>query len=580
MVKNISKPNRFLRVDLSNEEISTETLPNDFEYIGGKGFGVHHLLKELKPGIDPISHDNILIFAWGPMTALAPASSRYAVITKSPLTGAFLDCYCGGNFPANLRFALFDYLGIVFEGKAEELVYLEIDKNNINLKNAKNLSGKSVNELYDIFGKNSEVAGIGLAGEKKVRYATISCDRGTHHAGRGGSGAVMGSKNLKCVVVNKNRPNIPEEIKKLSIKYSKELRNSPATQSFINTGTMNTIAASNGVGVLPTEGWKKSQCENCDSITLESFKKTIRGRKSCYNCPLACGYSLDLNGEFNIITQKGPEYETIAMFGYNCGIKDKSSVAKLDHLCNDYGIDTISTGNILAWLMRCSEEGIIDYPIKFGDAKQSIKVLKKIAHREGELGEILSQGILKATSVYGGRKFAAECKGMDYPGYDPRGSVGMALEYATSDRGACHKRAWVVGPTTFFGNSRWDYDAQAEILKEGQDRNSLFWCYILCDFGRFAYLDDLGEEWLKLLGYDYSTEELKNLGEKVWNMTRKFNVKEGFSRKDDYLPKLMTKPVTGPGPASGREISRKDFEKMLDNYYKIRNWGHNGKPKN
>jgi len=580
MNKSSLKLDKILRINLTNGKIKTEPMDKDaLLFMGGKGLACFYLLKEQGPQIDPFSPNNKLIFAWGPLMALAPATSRFVVVTKSPLTGTFLDSYCGGVFPAKLRFSLPRYAAIIFEGKAKELTYLKIENGNVELKDAKDLSGKSVSDLYDKFGKDFEIVGIGIAGEKRVRYATISCDRGTHHAGRGGAGAVMGSKNLKCIVARGEPPALPEKVKELRIKYVRKLRESPGTQWAIQSGTAGTLSDSHKAGIMPTKGWKMGRFEGYENIDPGKIQKATKRRVACYNCPLACGYSLELKGKFDVKTLKGPEYETIVMLGPNLGINDLSSIAKLDKLCGAFGIDTISTGNILGWLMRCSEEGIIDYDIEFGNVEKSIEVVENIAYRKDELGNVLADGIKRAVSVYGGGELAAECKGMDYPGYDPRGSVGMALAYATSDRGACHKRSWVVAPTTFWGELQWDFETQSSIVKKDQDDNSLLWSLVICDFASPVYLEDLGKEWLKALGYDYTVDQLKSLGERIWNMVRWFNIREGFDRKDDYLPEIMTKPLGGDGPAKGKNITRKDFEKMLDSYYELRGWDKNGRPK-
>ncbi|MGC8817133.1 MAG: aldehyde ferredoxin oxidoreductase family protein [Candidatus Hadarchaeum sp.] len=574
------KLEKILRVNLTSGSIKSEPLDSRAkELIGGKGVAAFYLLKELKPGVDPFSPENKLIFSWGPLTGIAPTTSRLVVSTKSPLTGTFLDSYSGGMFPAKLRFGLPNHVGIIFEGKAKEMCYLLVDHGRAELVTAPDLKGKSVVELYQKFGKGVEIAGIGIGGENMVRYATISSDWGTHHAGRGGAGAVMGSKNLKCVVVKSDPQSLPKEIKDLSVAYVKKLRENPGTQWAIQIGTAGTTFSSQSAGLLPSFGWKMGRFPGYDNISPEKVKASTKERKTCYNCPLACGYSLRLKGKFEIETRKGPEYETIAMMGPNCGIDDLSAIAKLDALCGEYGIDTIEAGNILGWLMRCNEEGIKIFDIKFGEVEKCIQIVGDIAHRKGKLGDTLADGLKKAVSVYGGGEFAVECKGMGYPGYDPRGSVGMALAYATSDRGACHKRSWVVGPTTFWGDAAFDYEKAPKFVKEDHDNNSVLWCLAICDFSSPVYLEDLGSEWLKALGYDYSVEQLKSIGNRVWNMVREFNVRHGFDRKDDYLPKMMAKPLEGEGPASGKSVDPAGFNLMLEKYYELQGWTKDGKPR-
>ncbi|MEM2878170.1 MAG: aldehyde ferredoxin oxidoreductase family protein [Candidatus Hadarchaeales archaeon] len=573
------KLDKIMRVDLKNGLISSEQLDKKAEtFIGGKGIGVYYLLKELKPKIDPLSPENKLIFAWGPLTGIAPTTSRLVVCTKSPLTGAFLDSYSGGVFPAKLRFGLPGHVGIIFEGRADRLSYLFIDHGNAELRDASELKGLSVAELYGKFGNGVEIAGIGVGGENMVRYATISSDWGTHHAGRGGAGAVMGSKNLKCVVVKSDPPVLPKALKELSIKYVKKLRENPGTQWAIQIGTAGTTFSSQSAGILPTRGWSMGRFDGYDGIGPEKVKESVVERKTCYNCPLACGYSLRLKGKYEINTRKGPEYETIAMMGPNCGISDLSAVSKLDMTCGEYGIDTIEVGGILGWLMRCNQEGIRIHDIKFGDVEKGLDLIEEIARRKGDLGNVLADGIRKAVSAYGGKEFAAECKGMCYPGYDPRGSVAMALAYATSDRGACHKRSWAVGATTFWGDAAFDYERAPAFVKNDHINNSVLWCLAICDFGSPAYLEDLGKEWLDSLGYSFTVEDLRSIGARVWNMAREFNVREGFDRKDDSLPEIMKRKLEGEGPASGRSIDQEKFSMMLDKYYEMVGWTKDGKP--
>jgi len=574
-----AKLDKILRINLTEGKIKTEPIDKDaLQFIGGKGLAVHYLMKELKPKTDPLSSENKLIFAWGPLTALAPTTARFVAVTKSPLTGTFLDSYSGGQFPAKLRFGLPGYAAIIFEGKAKNLTYLEIDNGKVELKNAESLRGKNVVELYDIFEKSFEVACIGVGGENMVRYATISSDRGVHHSGRGGAGAVMGSKNLKCVVARGEPPVLSDEIKELRKKYTKKLLESGGTQWALDIGTAGTLGGSQNAGLLPTKGYKEGRFDKFEKISPDEVKKATKGRKACYYCPLHCGYALELKGKYDVKTLWGPEYESLGMLGPNCNIDDLSSITVLATLCDELGMDSIEVGAILGWMMRCGEEGTKNFNIKFGDVERSIEIIKDIAHRKGELANVLADGIKKAAIVYGGKEFTAECKGMSYPAYDPRGSVGMALAFATSDRGACHKRSWAVGPTTFWGKSGFDYSVQPKIVKEDQDKNSILWSIMICDFGSSVYLEDLGSEWLKALGYDYTAKELEALGERIWNMVRLFNIREGFGRKDDYMPELMTTPLAGEGPAAGKNIKKEDFESMLDAYYALRGWTKEGIP--
>lgn len=527
-----------------------------------------------------MSADNKLMFTWGPFLGVAPGASRYCAITKSPLTGTFLDSYSGGHFPTYLRFNLPDYRGVLFTGKSPEPVVLQIDEGEARLNDGSPYWGKTTREMAEQKDGYLE-ASIGPGGENLVKYATISSDGGTHHAGRGGAGAVMGAKNLKSVFVKKiDKPESIQKLTNLQRDQLDYLATSDNTKWAREGGTIGTLRPVNEAGALPTRNWTKGRFAQAENINDDAVKEVTANRESCYQCPIACGYNLKFStgtgDEWE--TNKGPEYETTVMNGALPEIGDLEEVARIGYLCDGLGLDTISTGNVISWTMECSNKGLLDYDIGFGEAEEAARLVKKIASREG-IGNLLAEGTKRAGEEIGGeaKEAAVEVKGLELPSFEPRGSFSMALAYATSDRGGCHQRAYPIG-TDALGGDRDPYGTKghAEAVVPDQNLRSLTYSLITCDFT--AYNLDQVVNWLEGLGHDYSKEELRKAGERIWNLTRLFNLREGFSREDDKLPERMKKPLKGEGPARGNYITEEDFEEMLERYYRIRGWDENGKP--
>jgi len=574
---------KLLRVNLTEGEVFTETLPNDWlkRFIGGKGLGAALLFENNEPNVDPLSPENNLIFTWGPFLGIAPGASRYCVVTKSPLTGTFLDSYSGGHLPSHLRFNLPDYRAIIITGKSKDPVILEIDQGDVGLVDGSEYLGKTTREMASAKEGFLETS-IGPAGENLVKFSTISSDGGTHHAGRGGAGAVMGSKNLKAVFVK--RTSKPDELPRLGDLQREQLKylsTSDNTKWAREEGTIGTLAPMNEVGALPTRNWTKGRFKRANEIDDKAVANVTANRESCYLCPIACGYNLKFAAgtENEWETNKGPEYETTVMNGSLTEIANLEDVARIGDLCDGLGLDTISTGNAISWAMECSEKGLIGYEIDFGDGNEAADLVQKIACREG-IGDLLAEGTKYAGQHYGGKaqEASVEIKGLEFPSFEPRGSFSMALAYATSDRGACHQRAYPIG-TDALGGERDPYSIQGhpEAVIPDQNLRSMTYSLITCDFT--AYQLEQVKDWLSAFGYDYSEKDLEIVGERIWNLSRLYNVREGFSRKDDKLPERMKTPLKGEGPAKGNYITQKDFEQMLSRYYKLRGWDRDGKPK-
>ncbi len=592
---------RILEVDLSSERVEVSPLDERLArmFIGGKGLGAKILYDSLKPGVDPLSPENPLIFATGPLTGTeAPTSGRFAVVTKSPLTGIFLDSQVGGYFGPELKFAGYDAL--IIQGKADSPKYLLIRDDEVEILEATDLWGlttvQTVQTIRERHGdRRLRVASIGPAGERLVRFACIAID---HHlqperggqAGRGGAGAVMGSKRLKAIAVRgtgRVEYARPEEFRE-AVKRAVDAINS---NSFIpirrRYGTPLWVGPMNEMGILPTRNFQRSTFERADEITGETMRERIViSDRACYNCPIACGkYSEVRSGKYAGTAVEGPEYEVIALMGSACGVAPIEAVARAAQLIDELGLDGISTGNVIAWAMECYEREIITsedtggLDLRFGNADAMIEMVRRIAYREG-LGDLLAEGVKRASEKLGrgSERFAMHVKGMELPGYEPRGSFGMALAYATSDRGGCHQRAWTVraeiegrlGP-------RFSIEGRAKFVKETQDERAACFSLVLCDFAPLEvghFVDMLNAA----TGFDFSEEEYLRAGERIWNLTRMFNVREGVRRKDDTLPpRLMEEPLPD-GPGAGNVITRDMLDRMLDEYYELRGWDSNGMP--
>jgi|Deesub1362A_J573_1020465.scaffolds.fasta_scaffold00908_13 aldehyde:ferredoxin oxidoreductase len=568
---------KLLRVNLTEGDVKEEKIPKKVieKYIGGKGLGAYYLYKELPEGIDPLSSENKLIFMTGPVTGYVPSTSRYVVITKSPLTGGWLDSYSGGHFPAELRFT--GYWGIIFEGQSNEWVALKIDEDEIELEAVPSLKGKDTYKVEEHF-QSYKVASIGPAGENLVRFACITNDKG-RQAGRGGVGAVMGSKRLKAIAVKADKDKalkeMPEELRKLREFHLKRLPKDEDVAWAKDHGTPVIVEWSNSAGVLPTRNFREGQFEGAKSIDIEAVSNIQQNRKACYLCPVACSRWVKVpDGLFKGVEAEGPEYETISIGGANTGVDNLGAIVAFNDACDRYGMDTISAGVVIGWAMECTEKGIYDFGIRFGDAKGLVDMVKKIAYRES-VGDILAEGVKKAAEKVGGTGFAVHVKGMEIPGYDPRGSVGMALAYATADRGGDHLRAWPIAYEAFGDMDPFAIKGKAEIVVKEQNENSALWSLTSCDFVK--YNTKYAVEMLNASGFNMTVDEYLIIGERIYNLTRLFNVREGFGIKEDSLPKRFTEPIQS-GAAKGHSIKPEDFKKMLLEYYRLRGWDEEGRP--
>jgi len=571
-----------LRVSLTKRATQSLSLPPTLyaQYIGGRGLGVKLLYDQMAPHTDPLAEENILIFAVGPLTATAaPTSGRFVVVTKSPLTGTIFDSHAGGYFGVELRRA--GYAAIIIEGRAPTPVYLWINDGQVELRDATSLWGQDTAETTDLIleetDKHAQVACIGPAGEHKVKLASIITDK-HRAAGRGGVGAVMGSKNLKAIAVRgTGKVNVanPERLRTVVTRCLRLLKKNTVTNKALPIhGTATLVGVINRYGLLPTRNFQEGVFNDADGLTGEKLLERLCVRTySCYGCPIGCGRITIAYGQEG----GGPEYETIWAFGPQCGINNLEWIAAASHRCNLLGLDTISVGNTIGCAMELVQRGKLDAPLHFGETKGLLELLDDIAFARG-LGSELGEGARAFASRHGAPELAMHVKGLELPAYDPRGAQGHALGYATSNRGGCHLRAYMIGPEILGVPVRVDRDlteGKPQLVILFQNLSAAVDSLVLCRFTTFAWsVDDYADLLSAATGKPIDGETLLTIGERIWNLERLFNLREGFTAKDDRLPSRFSSPL--PDGSSRQRIVR--LEDMLSEYYRLRHWDQEGRP--
>lgn len=572
-----------LRVNLSANKTVTQKLDEDVakNFLGGRGLGVKVLYDELKPETNPLGPENKIIFATGPVSGtMAPTSGRYCVVAKSPLTGTVFDSHSGGYWGPELKFAGYD--AIIIEGRAEAPVYIWISNKTVEIRDATKVWGldthKTTEKLIKETDSKAKVACIGPAGERQVLLAAIINDR-HRAAGRGGLGAVMGCKNLKAVVVRgTGRVDVADE-EKLSQALNDALmviRKNPITNKSLPTlGTAVLVNLINEHGMYPTRNFQEGVFEDAEGVSGEKITETIlSGRRACYACPIACGRvtkTSEKEGE-------GPEYETAWAFSAQCGINDLTAVTHANYLCNELGLDTISTGNTIGCAMEMHQRGFLKEKMEFGDADKLVELVEKIALKEG-IGKELAEGSKRFAEKHGAKELAMQVKGLELPAYDPRGAQGHALAYATSNRGGCHLRAYMIGPEILGTPAlvdRFKPDGKADLVINFQNLYAALDSMILCVFTQFALNPSHYSEFVTATtGLTFTGLDLMKTGERIWNLERLFNVREGFGKKDDVLPPRFLETPLPEGGSRGRKVF---LDKMLKEYYHLREWDEEGVP--
>jgi len=587
---------KILRVDLENESYGVEPLDDKvaFLLLGGKGLGIWLLYKSTRAHLDPLSPENPVIFATGPLTGTLAPNSRFCLVSKSPATGAVDDSYCGGFFGPELKFAGYDALLVL--GRCDNPIVLVVDDGNVRFESADEVWGKSTFETEGILkkklGKDFKIVEIGPAGERCSPIAGAFSEG--RSAGRGGIGAVMGSKKLKAVVVRGRHPvrvYDPKNFEKMTwIAYRALRMNEVTVRSLPEYGTANILLTINETGALPTRNFKTGRFQGADRISGEALRERLWKKDfACsMGCTIKCSKIASLETKPYIGTViDGPDYETVFALGSNCGVDDVEAVSYANYLCDLYGIDTISTGNIIGFVMELYEKGIVGrrelegIDATWGSSEALINLVKKIGEGEG-IGVALQSGVRKLGQKYeGSESFAMHVKGLEMPAYEPRAAQGMGLCYAVSERGACHLRAYTAGAELLGYGGGADpraYDrAKVQLAVDRQDEKAVVDSSVLCFFTLFGMrLKELYQMVVPCTGFNYKdVSELKRLGARVITLARLFNVREGFGRKDDTLPeRSLTEPLT-EGPSAGQVVH---LEQMLNDYYELRGWDSNGEP--
>lgn len=580
---------RILVVDLSEGTFEIEPVAGEvFERcLGGKGLATRILLEKNPPGVDPFSEDNHLIFATGPLTqSRAWGACRYGVYTKSPLTGFYAESYSGGKVPEAIDSTGFD--AVVFRGKAPGPTVACVYPEGVRLFDADDLWGadtyRTEEEARSRFAVNKEgyrkpgAAVIGPAGEKLLRFAVIENDK-WRSAGRGGVGAVMGSKRLKAVVFQGDRKRAvadPEGLSGYAKAFAKTGVENAGVKAYKALGTTMMVAIMNKANAFPTEYWKAGTCDHWEKISGQRFHEEHDIRpNACLKCFMACGRLATLTkGRHKGLVIEGPEYETIYAFGGLCLVDAMEEIAYLNDICDRLGMDTITAGNLCAFTIEAVRRGKVDYDIRYGDADGIAKLLVRIANREG-IGDVLAEGIIHAAKTWGLEDIAIHVKGMEPAGYDPRTLKGMGLAYGTSDRGACHLRTTFYKPELSGMIPPDSTEGKAEMLVEFEDRLTIFDTLILCRFYRDLYSWDELEKVIGLTtGLPATREALRGIAARISDMTRKFNLREGLMPEHDRLPKRLHREALPTGNA----LSGEEMERMLRDYYQLRGWDEKGVP--
>jgi len=597
----LSYAGQILHVNLSTGKVKTEPLKEEMakQYIGGIGLGIRLLMDNSKAGIDPFSPENPLIFVTGPLSGtMGPtAGNGYAVVSKSPATGGIAESKAHGFFGPELKRAGYD--AIIFTGKSEKLVYAWIDDDSVHLLDAQHLKGKSPSETDEAIKEELgdhyiRVSAIGEAGEKLVRFAAIINDE-FRAIGRTGMGAVMGSKNLKAVAVRGTKDvNVADlEGFKEFIKMIHERMKGPATRKYRTLGTPENVLVLNALAALPTRNFSQATFEGSEKVSGEYLNEHyIKKIIGCATCAMRCDHiAVVPEGPYEGSTSR-MEFECLWALGPSCGVDRLDAIIEAMRLCNHYGIDGISTGVTIGFAMDLFENGILTtentdgLDLTFGNHEALVEMVKKIGSRDGWLGTALGEGTKRAAEKIGkgADAYACHIKGLELPGYDLRGLKTAALGFAVSFRGACHLRSGAYSPDVKGSVNRFAIEkGRGKIILDNEDVYNVIDSMILCKFSRGTYydgMDDMTKYYNLATGFDLTPEELTKAGERINNLARLYNIREGVGTRDyDTLPtKIMKVPIPDKGVAHGAVVNQEEFDLGLDDYYSVRGWTKNGVP--
>jgi len=570
-----------LRIDMTTRTTTQETVPPELikELIGVKGIGTRYLCEEVGPEVEPLSPEAKLIFVSGPLAGTPMlGGSRYGLFYVSPLTNGYGECYSGGTLAP--QFAKTGFKVVIVEGKADAPVYLEISEEGAQFHGAADLWGLDAFEAEDKILERTahtkaQACVIGPAGERLVRFACVNNNK-WHQLGRGGPGAVFGSKHLKGIVwhgdkkVEVARPDAFKALVKDIVERSKD---DPGVAAYQRGGTMNMVRLLNGKNVFPTRYWRKGTVEGFENITVETMLEKHGTRNEvCPPCVLKCvKHNTVFEGRHKGLECEGPEYETAYVFGGLCEITDFAELMWLNDICDRLGMDTIDGGNLCALAIEASQRGLIDEKMDFRDPDCVAEFLRKMCFREG-IGDLFAEGVLPVAKELGLEDVAVHCKGMAPAGYEPRVMKGMGLGFVTTARGACHLRATMYKPELMGLVEPRTWEDKAEVYCDWEDRLTIMDCLVYCRFYRdlvpWPYITQVVNA---AIGADYTEEDLHGIANRIITMTHDFNAARGIGRESEVLPEWVTdKPMEDE---SACDLPQADLAAMLGDYYRIRGWG-------
>jgi aldehyde:ferredoxin oxidoreductase len=581
---------RILRINLTEKSYHVEDLDEMLyrRYLGGKGLASWLLYQSNPPGVDPLHPDNCLIFATGPVTGSKVwGGCRYGVFTKSPQTAFYSESYSGGKVPEAIDATGYD--AIIIQGESSEPIVLEIQPDKVRFHEAGSLWGKETyeteDEILQRYGrskdefKNVGVVVIGPASENLVRFGVIKNDH-WRSAGRTGVGTVLGAKKVKAVVfLGNNRRQLADEngVSALSKRFATLSKTNPGVNAYKTMGTSQLVKIVNAANAFPTRYWSEGKFEKWENISADAFHSRCDVTPhACLKCFMACGRMTTVKeGRHAGLKLEGPEYETIYAFGGLCLIDSIEEIVYLNDICDRVGIDTITAGNLCAFTIEAYKRAKVDYRIDYGDVDAIARLLHMIARREG-IGDVLANGIVHAAKEWGLEDIAVHVKGMEPAGYDPRVLKGMGLAYATSDRGACHLRATFYKPELAGMIPPNQIEGKAELFLDFEDRLTIFDTFVLCRFYRDLYQwDELSDILCALTGIETDTDGLRERAAAIATVIRRFNIREGLTPADDWLPKALFQKMEKTGHA----ITPEELEYMRKDYYRLHGWNEMGIPK-
>ncbi|MDT8445038.1 MAG: aldehyde ferredoxin oxidoreductase family protein, partial [Desulfuromonadales bacterium] len=563
--------------DLTTRQISSEPLRREWirQYWGSWGLALRYYWDLVEPSVDPLSAENAIVIMTGPFSGtLVPLTSRLSLVSKSPHTGTIFTSNVGGAFGPELKFAGYD--GLIIKGAADSPVYLKIVDDQVSLEDASAMMGKGIFEtealLEEAVGElGAKTLAIGPAGEKQITYSMIGSES-YRQFGRGGTGALFGSKNLKGVICRGSKSvqvaDMPKFIERITHHKTENLFTEDNLWAN-SDGTAVLVDVTNEMGIHPTKNYTAGINERKGALNSDAIKAAKISDRACAGCPLACGKFTRI-GDAEI---EGPEYETLCLGGSNCEINDLEAIIKFNRVCDDLGLDTMSCGSTISMAMEMTESGRHDFGIRFGDGEEYLKLVEEIATLSTERGRDLAMGAKKLAEKYASSDLSMEVKGLEMPAYEPRGNYGMGLAYATSERGACHLRAF-----TIFSETPFDIDVQVQDVINGQNFNAIKWSMCYCDFWGSINTDVTADLLSVGLGEEVTAAELDLAGERIWNLSRLFNLHNGFGSADDRLPEKVLKNPLKHGPNAGKTFAPEDFSVALRSYYQKRGWDEQGQP--